>query len=87
MEIFSSRKFLVLAWAACGVVAASLLGACVDSLEQTYGKCKMEGASKVVPGGGENAHIAAGFLYSEYLAGCMEAKGYKRNEGGYWIKP
>jgi hypothetical protein len=44
----------------------------------------MEAASKVGPTGGENAVIAAAFLYGEYLTGCMAAKGYKRSADGKW---
>jgi hypothetical protein len=75
-----------------GTKSALLLGAVLltgcgmlDTPEQAAGRCKTEGVGKMPALSGENAHLAGAFLLSQYVEGCMQVKGYRRDTDGKWI--
>jgi hypothetical protein len=67
---------------------ASLLIGCTyfDTPEQAEGRCRQKGVGKVAAVQGANAEQRTEYLLSQYMAGCMAARGYSRNADGRWEK-
>ena len=75
------------AWIAV-LIAALLLDGCnyFDTTEQAEGRCRKKGVGKLPAISGENAQVTSAFLLSQYIDGCMAAKGFRRDASGKWIK-
>ena len=70
------------------LIGTFLLSGCTyfDTVEQAEGRCRKKGVGKLPAISGENTQATSTFLLSQYIDGCMAAKGYRRDTSGKWTK-
>jgi hypothetical protein len=70
------------------LIATPLLSSCryFDTLEQAEGRCRKMGVGKLPAISGENSQATSTYLLSQYIDGCMAARGYHRDAKGKWVK-
>ena len=68
--------------------AVFLLGGCnyLDTPEQAEGRCRKKGVGKLPALSGEHIQATSAYLLSQYIEGCMAARGYHRDANQKWAK-
>jgi len=70
------------------LIGVSILSGCTyfDTVEQAEGRCRKKAVGKLPAISGENSQATATYLISQYIDGCMVARGYHHDASGNWGK-